>query len=351
MSLSKFILMLTMLLFAASARLHSEPSIDWKAQSSGVLARFNSVFFIDEKRGWVAGGNGALMVTDDGGANWRKLQLPQKLAGSNLRDLMIFKSGGLVLLGELGLYNRIPGTVWSERIFILLDQDGAGKWMEGKPSRPVPASTPVEEPAKKSVFNQTPDSVLVRMSFANDSIGWACGEGGTIQATMDGGRTWQFQDSRVRKLLLDVKAVDERNVWIAGSGGTILHSKDGGLNWNEQRSGVTAALRSIRFIDSKRGWAAGADGVIIATTDGGLRWATLKSDQSQSFNDIFFINPEEGWVAGDRGLLLHTIDGGRTWEDQSPGTRSNLTRLFFLNPKCGWVVGTNGSIFKFGEQD
>ena len=350
MSLSKFTLILTMLLFAASARLESEPAPDWKAQSSGVLARFNSVIFIDEKRGWAAGSNGLLLVTEDGGVVWRKHRLPQNQAGSNWRDLAILPGGRAILLGELGIFNRDAGTDWSERIAILLSEDGGGKWIEGRPARPVsPPSSALDEPSKKSVFSRTPDSVLVRTSFVDGLMGWACGEGGTIQATMDGGRTWQFQNSRVRKLLLDVKAVDERNNWIAGSGGTILYSKDGGLNWNEQRSGVTAALRSIRFIDSKRGWAAGADGAIIATTDGGLRWTTLKSDQSQSFNDIFFINPEEGWVAGDRGLLLHTIDGGRTWEDQSPGTRSNLTRLFFLNPKCGWVVGTNGSIFKFGE--
>ncbi|MBK8316450.1 MAG: hypothetical protein IPL01_21495 [Acidobacteria bacterium] len=288
MSLSKFTLILTMLLFAASARLESEPSPDWKAQSSGVLARFNSVIFIDEKRGWAAGSNGALMVTDDGGSNWRKHRLPQNQAGSNWRDLAILPGGRAILLGELGIFNRDAGTDWSERIAILLSEDGGGKWIEGRPARPVsPPSSALDEPSKKSFFSRTPDSVLVRTSFVDGLMGWACGEGGTIQATMDGGRTWQFQNSRVRKLLLDVKAVDERNIWIAGSGGTILYSKDGGLNWNEQRSGVTAALRSIRFIDSKRGWAAGADGTIIATTDGGLRWATLKSDQSQSFNDIF----------------------------------------------------------------
>ena len=311
---------------------------EWSAQSSGALAKLSGVFFVDRDRGWVAGSNGTLLATEDGGAKWRRHALPERQSSEALNDIWFFNSDRGLLLGEYGLFNRKGDIDWSEKAFLLMSKDRGGNWEAGTLRRP-------------------PDSILLRMSFANDQLGWAVGESGTIQRTIDGGATWALQEAPTRKLLYDVAAIDDSHAWAVGAGGTILRTVDGGRNWNEQSSGVAQALRAVHFVDLQRGWAVGAKGTIISTSNGGARWRRQTSGVELNLNDVVFLKvkegagegPREGWIAGDRGLLLHTTDGGETWENVELSARANLLRLFFIAPDCGWVVGTSGAIFKYGS--
>ncbi|HEX2489941.1 MAG TPA: YCF48-related protein [Blastocatellia bacterium] len=315
---------------------------EWAAQSSGALAKLSGVFFVDRDHGWVAGSNGTLLATEDGGAKWLRQTLPERQRNEALNDVWFFNSGRGLLLGEYGLFNRRGDIDWSEKVFLMMSKDRGANWEAGT-LRPPPVS------------------ILLRMYFANDQIGWAVGEAGTIQRTIDGGATWDLQEGPTRKLLNDVAAIDESHAWAVGAGGTILRTVDGGRNWDEQSSGGAQALRAVHFVDSQRGWAVGAKGAIISTVNGGARWRRQTSGVELNLNDVVFLNakeglgkgpregPGEGWIAGDRGVLLHTTDGGATWENVELNARGNLSRLFFIAPDCGWVVGTSGAIFKYGR--
>jgi photosystem II stability/assembly factor-like uncharacterized protein len=307
---------------------------EWIAQSSGGLAKLSGVFFVDRDRGWVVGSNGTLLATEDGGANWRRHTLPERQSNEALNDLWFFNPDRGLLLGEYGLFNPKGDIDRSEKVFLLMSKDRGVIWESGKLQRP-------------------PDPILLRMSFANDQVGWAVGESGAIQRTIDGGATWALQETPTRKLLYDVAAVDETRAWAVGAGGTILRTIDGGRSWDEESSRVAQTLRAVHFADSKRGWAVGAKGVILSTVNGGARWQRHNSGVELNLNDVVFLNSKEAageaWIAGDRGLLLHTTDGGATWQSVELGARGNLSRLFFVAPDCGWVVGTSGAIFKYGQ--
>jgi photosystem II stability/assembly factor-like uncharacterized protein len=312
--------------------------LEWSAQSSGALAKLYGVFFVNRDHGWIVGSNGTLLATEDGGAKWLRQTLPERQRSEALNDVWFFNPDRGLLLGEYGLFNRKGDIDLSEKVFLLMSKDRGANWEAGTLRRP-------------------PDSILLRMSFANDQLGWAVGESGTIQRTIDGGATWTLQDAPTRKLFYDVAAVDDNHAWVAGASGTILRTVDGGRNWDEQSSGVTEALRAVHFVDPQRGWAVGGKGTIISTANGGARWRRQTSGLELNLNDVVFLKakggpaevPMEGWIAGDRGLLLHTTDGGATWGNVDLGARANLSRLFFIAPDCGWVVGTSGAIFKYGQ--
>ncbi len=312
--------------------------LEWIAQSSGSLAKLSGVFFVDRDHGWVVGAGGALLVTEDGGATWRRRTLPERQRNEALNDVWLFSPDRGLLLGEYGLFDREGDVDWSEKAFLLLSEDRGANWEAGTMIK---------------AGRRSPDHILMRMSFARDKAGWAVGESGTILRTIDGGVTWTPQESPTRKLLYDVTAVDEIRAWVVGAGGTILRTIDGGRNWDEQLSGVAQALRAVHFADSKRGWAVGAKGTIVSTANGGALWRRLSSGVETHLNDVIFLNtkegPREGWIAGDRGSLLHTTDGGATWEKVELNSRANLSRLFFVAPDCGWGVGTSGAIFKYGK--
>jgi photosystem II stability/assembly factor-like uncharacterized protein len=81
---------------------------------------------------------------------------------------------------------------------------------------------------------------------------------------MNGGRSWQSQNSNVAADLLDVKFLDALEGWAVGDEGTVLHTNDGGRRWAAERSGTPHALERIFFADRSHGWAVGFGGTIIS---------------------------------------------------------------------------------------
>ena len=99
---------------------------------------------------------------------------------------------------------------------------------------------------------------------AVDRRGWAVGSGGNVYRTVNGGRTWQRQDSTVDVDLFDVRFVDGAEGWAVGAEGTIIHTKDGGDHWTTERSGTEHPLERVFFTDKNRGWAVGFGGTVVA---------------------------------------------------------------------------------------
>jgi photosystem II stability/assembly factor-like uncharacterized protein len=345
----------------------SDEGYEWMRQKSGSFTRFSTVFFIDRRHGWIAGSNGALLATEDGGWRWDRVpSLPEKQRKEMIRDLWAFKGKEkeptVCLMGEYGSFNPRGAYNITDRTFLLLGSDRGENWREGllarQPWRRPDKATGrviVDESGKaqpKEADNyqetlRTPEPVMVHMFFVDENVGWACGESGAIQTTKDGGARWSLQYTDTKKLLYDVMAVDTKQAWVVGAGGTVLQTSNGGHIWEERVSGVTDALRSVYFVDKQRGWAVGSNGTIIATSDGGHSWRRQTSNTTEALNDIFFVSPTAGWIAGNQGILLQTQDGGITWEGMQLETHANLTRLFFIAPDCGWVVGTQGVVYKY----
>ncbi len=326
---------------AAEAPKTLPATLRWVPQTSGVLARLSSVFFADREHGWIVGSNSMVLATEDGGQHWKKTQLANH---ELLRDLFFFDTQRGFLLGEYSLFNRTDNRTPAERSFLLSTSDAGSYWRMASLARPVNS--------KSDTLVRYGGETLLRLQFADDRTGWACGETGTILVTTDGGRNWKLQRAaQVRKILFGLSVLDNLQAWIVGAGGVALRTVDGGENWNEQPTGTTKTLFDVQFIDAKRGWAVGAEGTILATTNGGNRWRALESGTTEDLNAVWFVNSREGWAAGNRGTLLHTRDGGSTWEDIPLKTRASLTRLFFTAPDCGWVVGANGVIFKYQMTD
>ena len=344
--------------FTLASSQSATQQLGWMQQSSGVLSKLNAVFFVNRQRGWAAGSNGMLLSTEDGGQRWQPALLPPKMKKEPLLDFWAFDENRLLALGEFGLFNRRPELQWHERVFLLRTEDRGALWMETQLARPPlqPNQTlTIKRTTKETIEVEepkpAPDPVLLRMAFANQRVGWAVGELGTIQTTADGGASWKLQAIQSRKILYDVSALDAQQAWIVGATGLVLHTVDGGQTWNEQPTGVTVNLRAVHFVDAKLGWAIGNDGTILSTVNGGVRWQRQTSGAQQTLNDVTFFSAKDGWIAGDRGTLLHTTDGGASWQDESPGTRSNLLRVFFIAPDCGWAVGSSGAIFSYGSKD
>src|SRR5262249_22269655 len=175
----------------------------------------NAVYFTDTKRGWVAGVEGFLASTDDGGANWIERPLGVNHAINDV--YFVNKDDGFVLAGGTIFESADAGHTWREsHKFSATDFDRA-----------------------------TPE--LYRFRFNGKRRGWVVGStsrgenitGSILSIPRDGGANWQDLHPPTQQELIHIDFVDEKHGWIVGAAGAILHTDDAGETWIRQRSDTT----------------------------------------------------------------------------------------------------------------
>jgi photosystem II stability/assembly factor-like uncharacterized protein len=304
----------------------------WRRQSAPTAETLRGVSFVDRRHGMVVGGarepddgrgtsRGVVLVTYDGGAEWRRL--PSGLP--RLEQVRCFTRDEALLVGR-GNAAR-PAGVWRT-------DDGGRNWQPagdgplrhwlacdaldadngvlvgvGGHLAELAAGTWRDAGSGDARLRNLRGVALVRARLVDDPAappvsGWIVGDAGMLAATRDWGRTWQAVDALPAALLQSVDllavATAGTNVWTAGSPGSqVLHSADGGATWVRQPTGVTTPLRKLCFVDEQHGWAVGDLGVVLATDDGGATWQVQRGAGRRA--------AVLGLFADAKGLPYHTL--------------------------------------------
>src|SRR5438270_2575917 len=97
----------------------------WKTvQSTATGKDLNAVYFVDQKHGWVAGDDGFVSYTSDGGATWAQQAVATK---DSINDIYFRnKDNGFLLAGSSIFQTDNGGRVWTEvRRYFASDFGGA----------------------------------------------------------------------------------------------------------------------------------------------------------------------------------------------------------------------------------
>jgi photosystem II stability/assembly factor-like uncharacterized protein len=284
----------------------------------------NTVYFLDNKRGWVGGDNGFLSHTEDGGLTWAKQPVQTTAAINDIyfRD----KDAGFLIAGNTIFATRDNGQRWIEvRRFLPAEFEGA-------------------------------DVELYSVRFSSKKKGWVVGSvskrdhvvDSILLYTDNAGETWQRQRAPSRLELIHIDFANDKRGWISGAAGTILATVDGGQTWTRQESGSTVTIFHIDFRSEKRGLAVGERGTILRTLDGGSNWTPVALKKRATLLNVQFISDDNGWAVGRGGTILRTDDAGLTWVEQESGTKKNLYGLYFVK-KTGWAVGGDGLLLRYEQ--
>lgn len=304
---------------------------EWRKQRSGTLAWLHAVYFLDAKHGWIAGSNGTLLNTSDGGETWRAAAKP---AEDNLRDVFFTDEKNGWLLVERNVLKLKSAT--EERSYLLRTTDGGATW------------------ERTGIFpiNKTASPQFTRLLFSDDRrTVWVVGESGSLYR-LENNQIWQKQAPPTRFLLRGGAIFNEREAILIGAGATILHTADGGGIWHSANvyAAENARFNSVFFATRSLGWAVGSAGKIFASADGGKTWRAQNSGTIADLFDVRFVAPNEGWAAGDGGAVLHTIDGGNTWTQEKIDSTHRLERFAFVGREKGFAVGFAGTILSYTNQ-
>jgi Putative zinc-finger len=138
------------------------------------------------------------------------------------------------------------------------------------PSAGAPAST-ADAPAPMAKMMAARVAPIVEIVSSNPGSRWRIVGGRTVERSMDGGSTWQQQDTGVSGTLTAGSSPLPSVCWLVGSGGTVLVTSDG-RSWRHVSFPETADLIAIRATDAQSATVTTADGRTFSTTDGGLTW-------------------------------------------------------------------------------
>jgi len=117
--------------------------------------------------------------------------------------------------------------------------------------------------------------------------------------------------------------VNDQIIWISGSRGTLAKSIDGGKTFNFQqlKDYPKSDFRDIEAFDDKTAvmLSSGTPAYILKTIDGGETWKEVYQnlDTAYFLDGMDFWNNQKGMIVGDpingKFLLLQTLNGGDTW--------------------------------------
>lgn len=227
--------------------------------------------------------------------------------------------------------------------------------------------------------------------FVDSSVGFAVGDGGTIQKTIDGGANWTRIYSGTFADLNCVFFTDTQTGWIGCSDGAVLSTIDGGSTWHRSETCITSPIYGITATGMNTVEAVGAYGRRIYTTREAKHWfhrarasarvslmdidfgpqglwmvdsnggiyranrdfLSKKATMPAGLRDIAFrqyvVSPggnysAVGYVCGQNGLIARTLDQGETWQILDTGCDSRLNQIQFICNDIICVVGDAGTI-------
>ncbi len=200
---------------------------------------------------------------------------------------------------------------------------------------------------------------LNSISFPDVNTGFACGGGGTLIKTTNGGNNWFIvepinQSLKFAFYFSSVFFTDVQTGYIAGSkyaGDTSVFIKttDGGVNWNVQRFTISnwGVFTSMFFINSSTGFIGSAThAYVLKTINGGANWNQVMIPTTNSIYSMFFPSASTGYASCFGGQVLKSTNNGNNWFLQTTGTGSVLYSIFFINDLTGYCAGNNNTVLK-----
>jgi photosystem II stability/assembly factor-like uncharacterized protein len=272
---------------------NTTPLLDDCAPGTYCIVRWNSVSFYDKLNGIVAGDD--LIMTTDGGEQWRFLDLPVQ--------------GKPLCIGKLGLDNIYVGD---DSGYVYNSRDTGKTWTSERiTALPIRSIYPVRglDTQGLELFALTPHSLFIRTE--DSTTPWR-----------DWGSLGYFQGLGSEAFKGDFS--EDGTAFIVGVEGdfvalsTIIRLRPIDSHWYSVGPPEIGELHGLSIPTSKVVYACGSGGKMLASTNGGDDWISLFTPTSQTLNSIYFFDNERGFAVGDSGTILYTSNGGVSPRNNPP---------------------------------
>ena len=278
-------------------------------RGDGIEGMLQDVYFMDDQNGLVVGNGGLMLKTSDGGKTWEKMEVNMQPPGAGQRPGGGFGRGGPAPLYNIYFVDENVGYITGGRGTILKTEDGGKTWARKMATSDTPGRGGRPGGIRANLMGIQMISETTGFIAGSENTILKTTDGGETWA----GSSERARVGETRNNLENIWFVSPTTGWVIGSFGTLLHTADGGENWEKRDPGFDNNLFGIYFLDENTGWICGQEGLILHTTDGGATWNQQKAESFDDLHDIIFVDAMVGWAVGGYNSILHTTDGGKTW--------------------------------------
>jgi|GEM_PF-4500138 len=312
--------------------------------------KINDVYFTSAQKGFCVTDFGRLVTTIDGGTNWTVTNLSnQQLLGvqfatpnsgiivGTAADPWITSDGGATWTQVQ--IPRYAGAIWA------LSTPSMGQHiLVGEAGQIITGSNLLS--AAQLRTTAATGNTIYDIIFKNELSGIACGVGGVVMNTSNGGGSWHRDSNFVfGQNYLALAKVSPQIAFMSGSGGQLWKTMDWGVSWTKLTIGVTNQLNDLSFISQDTGWVAGSNGLLLRTLDSGNTWTVMPTGTTTQLNAVHFKSNGVGWIVGDNGQVHKSIDFGVTWQSAYFGNSSTKQEIVFFNDSIGYAGGSTARIY------
>lgn len=243
--------------------------ITWQLQKSGVKTSLQSIAAWDALKAVVVGSEGLVLITQNGGKAWEKVQLPDVLPSVNFLRVRIDPQGVAWVVGAMG-------TVYAS-------SDFGKSW-------------------RRMAMQQ--DQAWNDIGFSATGQVWLVGEYGHVtfteyKETHDKAEpSWQQVKVPAEHSLMSIMFRDAQVGFIVGLDGVLLRTENAGKNWERIPLATTEHIFDVAF-DGTSTVGVGSRGLRIASDRDGVNWRVGKvSNDDFSWHTSIAIKGEEELITG-----------------------------------------------------
>lgn len=324
----------------------------WFRQMGGNQNDLYDVLFIHQDTGWIAGFDGTLLATTDGGLIWRDINpgIPgsfNKIAFQEPAHVWVAGDSALLMTSDLFTNYSIQtasshGAMNFNAVYFL---DSLHGWLGGRDTNYTAYIAYTVDGGQNWIRGNFPvapfgwDVNFTSIVFANLDTGYACSRG-FVARSIDGGRNWEITDTAsvlaglMFNILEDLHVFSRDSVITCGWYGPYLgYTINAGEQWQHNTSWH---LNSLDFINDSTGFAAGWCN-LLRTDDYGQTWRDISGGNTDfcQVKVIDFIDENIAYAVGSNGLILKTLNAGLSAVGEAPGSQSPLT--IFPNPASDYL--------------
>jgi photosystem II stability/assembly factor-like uncharacterized protein len=283
--------------------------LPWTASDARCGSAIAGLSFPTDRRGYLMLADGSMLRSDDGGSTWSPTAAvpspqPTDIAFISSDTGLVTTAGGLVFRTATG------GASWT-----LVAHASHG---------------------------------LRGLDFTDAQIGHAVGEGASVLATSDGGKTW-LEDGGDSPLTLTSIRCENASACLAttDNGDRVLRTTDGGRTF--ERVATTSNILCLAFGPGARALGAGISGQISVTDDAGATWTPVGGRLSAGLIRLRATSQALAFATGSSGRLARTEDGGRTWAVRHVATSQSITDVSFASATTGYALDLVGRLLRTAD--
>ena len=285
----------------------------WEILNEGTKGGFNTIDFVNENVGWIAGDKGTLKNTQDGGENWNAITINEEWNISTI-DFITESIGWLIGNDE-------------DYSFIMKSIDGGNNWTIQKQI----------EFALNAIYAVDENNAYV-----------GCGDGKILKTT-NGGVEWSNIQLNSQYDFYSIWALNPQVVVLVGKyleepyKGIIVRTEDSGSSWQEIIVPEFSRITDLQFLNDSTCYFLATTNTynyfICESMDTCKSWSVITEENN--VNSYCFINHTTAYLTKHNSIMKST-DGGVNWQNIFESFDLSLGKIYFTELNFGFILSNAG---------